>query len=245
MTNCSASDIAARRIREARTKRGWTVKALAARCADAGAIHLTAAVITNLETRRRPGREITTEELLALAWVLEVPPVQLMTPVGGGEVLEVVPGEAMGPLEAPGWLADDEAVLGPVRSSRLSYPGHTERALRHRNNPLTLIRQVRAVAEAIRHRERLYQNEELRAEHPDSEMFSDAGFATFGLRLLHFLDALDGLGYERPDVDDVMAILASHGVPATLAELEQRETEEDEPDGEGAWPVARQAVPEA
>ena len=76
-------------------------------------------------------------------------------------------------------------------------------------------------------------------------MFSDDGFAMLGLRLLHFLDALDGLGYERPDVDDVMAILASHGVPATLAELEQRETEEDEPDGEDAWPVARQAVPKA
>lgn len=230
MTTLSASDIAALRIREARTKRGWRVKDLAEHCRKAGAAKLTAAVITNLETRRRPGREISLEEVLALAWVLEVPPVHLMTPLSGDEVLEVVPGEEMGPLEAPGWLADDEAVLGPVRSAASGYPGHTEPALRHKNSPLTLIRQVAATADIIRFRQRVLQNAELRGERSDSRLYSDETFAMLGVRLLHFLEALDGLGYERPDVGDALAILAGHGVPATLAEF----TEEEELDGPGA-----------
>jgi transcriptional regulator with XRE-family HTH domain len=229
MTTLSASDIAALRIREARNKHGWRVKDLAERCKKAGVPRLTTAVITNLETRRRPGREISAEELLALAWVLEVPPVQLMSPIGGSEALAVVPGEEMSALEAPGWLGDDEAVIGPVRSAMTSYPGHTERALRHGNSPLTLVRGVRAAADAIRHRERMLQNAELREERTGSRLYNDDTFAIFGLRLLHFLEALDGLGYDRPPLDDVMAILAAHGVPATLAGFTEADREE-EPD---------------
>jgi transcriptional regulator with XRE-family HTH domain len=234
MTNLSASDVAALRIREARSRHGWTVKELAARCAKAGASRLTAPVITNLETRRRPGREISAEELLALAWVLGVPPVQLLTPVSGGEVLEVVPGQEMGPLDAPGWLADDEAVAGPVRWAGNGYPGYDERALRHRGSPLTLIRQVRAVAGIIRFRDEMSRHDELRDDGP--RLFGDEAFARFGARLLHYLEALGGLGYDPLPLDDVMEILARHGVPPTLAELEQRQAaeEEGEPDGEGA-----------
>lgn len=233
MTNLSASDIAALRIREARNKHGWRVKDLAERCRKAGVPRLTAAVITNLETRRRPGREISLEEVLALAWVLEVPPVQLMTPVSGGETLKIVPGEEMGALEAPGWLADDEAVLGPVRSAASGYSGHTEPALRHKNSPLTLVRQVAAAAAVIRFRERMFRDAELREERAGSRLYSDDTFAMFGVRLLHFLEALDNLGYERPDVADALAILAAHGVPATLAEFAATAGEE-EPDVESA-----------
>ena len=96
MTTLSASDIAALRIREARQKRKWSVKDLAGHCKKAGFPRLTAAVITNLESRRRPGREISAEELLALALVLDVPPVQLLSPLNGDETLQVVPGEEKG-----------------------------------------------------------------------------------------------------------------------------------------------------
>ena len=242
MTNYSASDIAARRIREARTKRGWTVKALAARCADAGAIHLTAAVITNLETRRAgwPGdhrRGAARPRLGARG-----PAVQLMTPVGGDEALEVVPGEEMGPLQGARLARRRRDRPGPR-------PLGGKRLLRDTPNPPCGTRTTPDPRQAGRRGRRGHlSREQLTSrtprEHPDSEC-TVTRFATLGVRLLHFLEALDGLGYERPDVADALAILASHGVPATLAELEQRETEEDEPDGEDAWPVARQAVPKA
>ena len=225
MTNClTASDIAARRIREARQRRKLRVQDLADLCEKAGFPRLTHAVITNLETRRRPEREISAEELLALAWVLEVPPVQLLSPIGGDEVLEVVPGEHMSALEAPGWLADDDELYGPVRAAGVGDPGLTERALRHRNRPLTLVRQVRVVTDRIRYREDMQRHKD---KEPDLELYSDAGFRVYGIRLLHFLDALGGLGYAPPDLGDVMEILARHGVPATLAELDQAGSEEE------------------
>jgi transcriptional regulator with XRE-family HTH domain len=222
----SASDIAARRIREARIERKWTVKQLAERCAKAGADQLTAAVITNLESRRKPSREVTLDEILALAQVLEVPPVQLMTPVSHGELLQVVPGEELGPMEAPGWLADDQAVLGPVRSSGVVYAVHDTLALRHQNSPLTLVRQIREVTDKIRFLETV------RRRHPDGEevahAISDAAFAVFGVRLLHYLEAFGQLGYEPPPTGDVMEILARRGAPLTLAEWQQRQAAKEE-----------------
>src|ERR1700730_3967742 len=189
MTNLGASDIAARRIREARTKRGWTVKALAARCADAGAIHLTAAVITNLETRRRPGREITAEELLALAWVLEVPPVQLLCPLNGDEALQVVPGEDKGPLEAVAWMADEDAVIEAVRPAGSGRPEDTERALRFRGNALTVIRQIRVAARSLKYHDRML------TVAGSTDNWHKNSVTVLSLRLLHLISSLEGLGY--------------------------------------------------
>ena len=215
MTTLSASDIAARRVREARLKRGWRVKDLAAACAKAGVPHLTAPVITNLESRRRPGREITAEELLALAWVLEVPPVQLLSPLGGGEVLRVVPGEGKDPLDAAAWLSDEDWSLGAARMAASTAPGETERILRYRDSPLAMIRAVRGVARSVLFHERLNAAGEDRP-------YEDA-FPVLGVRLLHLLASLEALGYSRPPLDEVTGILAGHGVPASLAGLEDEE----------------------
>ena len=119
MTTLSASDIAGRRIREARKRRGWTVRDLAGKCAEAGVPRITAPVITNLETRRRAGREVSAEELVALAWVLDVPPVQLLSPLDGDEVLEVVPGEGKDSVDAAAWLSDEDFSLGAALSDGL------------------------------------------------------------------------------------------------------------------------------
>jgi hypothetical protein len=45
----------------------------------------------------------------------------------------------------------------------------------------------------------------------------------YGVRFLHLLASLEALGYSRPPMGDVTAILARHGIPATLAEWEQAE----------------------
>jgi transcriptional regulator with XRE-family HTH domain len=240
MTNLSASDIAALRIREARQKHGWRVKDLAERCRKAGAASITAAVITNLETRRRPGREITAEELLALAWVLEVPPVLLLSPLNGDEALQVVPGEEKGPLDAPAWLADDHAVLDAVRAAATGRARDTERALRFRDDPLTVIRQVSIVADRIAQCERSLSDEAWHAARHVDDAREEEALRVYGVRLLHLLASLEALGYSRPPLDDVMGILAWHGIPPTLAEWEQataaaEEEEEEEEEEEGPY----------
>jgi transcriptional regulator with XRE-family HTH domain len=230
MTTLGASDIAALRIREARTKHGWRVKDLAERCRKAGAGKLTAAVITNLETRRRPGREITLEELLALALVLEVPPLQLMSPLNGGEVLEVVPGEDMGPLEAAAWMSDEDSVLEAVRLAQGSQPENTERALRYRGSALTVIRQIRVAARTLMFHDRVL-------EHPggtDSDRnWHKNSVTVMSLRLLHLTGSLKALGYDPPPLEDVMGVLARRGLPLTLGEWDEPGSEEREPNGEG------------
>jgi transcriptional regulator with XRE-family HTH domain len=223
MTTLSASDIAGRRIREARKRRGWTVRDLAGKCAEAGVPRITAPVITNLETRRRAGREVSAEELVALAWVLEVPPVQLLSPLDGDEVLEIVPGEDKDPVAAAAWLSDDDYSLGAARMATSTRPDETERVLRYRDSPLAMIRAVRGVVSSILFHERLNAAGEDRPY--------EGSFPVLGVRLLHLLASLEALGYSRPPLDEVMGILAKHGVPASLAELDD---DGEMPDGEGS-----------
>ena len=230
MTNLSASDIAARRIREARKKQGWRVKDLAGRCAKAGAPHLTAAVITNLETRRRPGREITADELVTLAWILEVPPIQLLAPLNGDEALRIVPGEERDPLEAVAWLGDDDTALPAIRYAASKEERDTERVLRYRGSPLTALRQARVTARQIRFHDEFLSSPQWA---PETPAFHKNSVTMLAVRLLHLLAALEADGYTRPPMDDVMEILARHGIPPNLAEWDSGD-EEGEPGGESA-----------
>jgi len=232
MTTLTASDIAALRIREARGHRGWRVRDLADRCRKAGFPRLTAAVITNLETRRRPGREISAEELLALALVLEVPPVQLLSPLNGDEELQVVPGEDKGPLEATAWLADDDAMDGPVRIAGSSKAADTERALRYRGNPLTLLRQIRVAARQIRFHDRYLSDEAWGNISREPLAYHKNSVTVLTLRLLHLTAALGEAGYTAPRLEGVPEIIARHGLPDTLAGWDEND-EEEVPGGEG------------
>ena len=231
MTTLTASDIAARRIRETRQKRGWRVKDLADACKKAGAAKITPAVITNLETRRRPGREITAEELLALAWVLEVPPVQLLSPLDGTEALEIVPGEDRDPVDAAAWLADEDSSLGPVKLAASSSPAETERVLRYRDSPLIVIRQIRAASRAVLFHDRLEAAEKAGQAEPWAGRH-EAAITTLGVRLLHLIVSLEALGYSRPPLTAAMDAMARHGIPPTLAEWEQMQESGEVPGGE-------------
>jgi transcriptional regulator with XRE-family HTH domain len=112
MANLKASELAGLRIRQARQQRDWTAKELADQCAAAGAPQITPTVITNLETRRRKTREITLDEVLVLAHVLDVPPLQLMVPQNADEELEVIPGGRLDALAAADWIVGDPAPIG-------------------------------------------------------------------------------------------------------------------------------------
>ena len=77
------SDAVAARLKELRRQRGWSAAKLAEHCTQAGAPHLTTSVLANIETGRPDThgvrrRDITIDELLVLAYVLNVAPLHLL-----------------------------------------------------------------------------------------------------------------------------------------------------------------------
>ncbi len=74
------SDLIAQRIRDLRNDRGMSVPDLAARCKAAGLPRLTAQALYKLEGQRgkRTPRPISIDELLVIAFVLDIAPVHLI-----------------------------------------------------------------------------------------------------------------------------------------------------------------------
>jgi transcriptional regulator with XRE-family HTH domain len=88
------SELLAAYIRKLRDERGWTAEGIAARCAKAGAPEITRSVIANIETGRRDAagwrrRDVTVDELVTLAAVLEMPAGALLA-LALGHATEVV-----------------------------------------------------------------------------------------------------------------------------------------------------------
>lgn len=78
----SVSDLVASRIRDARKRRGWSADQLAEQCARAG-LPVTRSVLANIESGRKSAdgtrrRDVTVDELLGLAAVLDVSPTYLL-----------------------------------------------------------------------------------------------------------------------------------------------------------------------
>lgn len=207
MANLSASDLAGVRIREARQRHGWTARELAARCAKAGVPKITATVITNLETRRRASRQVGLDELLALAHVLEVPPLQLMIPVNADEHLEVIPGLAMDALEAVQWIGD-RGIEGRTGLIISRMPETTATLVRH-SAADSVVSTLRLLRFACR------------------EIASDRTPADFipliADRIMHLAARLESLGYDPPGLGEIGEFLESHDQPATLAQWRERE----------------------
>lgn len=74
----SPTDVVRRQMRRLRDAHGWIARELAERCEAAGAGHLDRNVIANTESGRR--RSISVDELVVLAYVLDVSPVHLLAP---------------------------------------------------------------------------------------------------------------------------------------------------------------------
>jgi transcriptional regulator with XRE-family HTH domain len=74
----SASSTVANRVQQLRKRHGWSVARLAAECAKVGAPQLTANVLTNLLSRQQRRRDLTVEEVGALAAVFDVVPATLL-----------------------------------------------------------------------------------------------------------------------------------------------------------------------
>jgi transcriptional regulator with XRE-family HTH domain len=103
----SSTRAVAQRVRELRRKRGWSAENLAQRCAEVGAPGLNRAVIANLECGRRT--YVTTDELLTLAYVLDVAPVHLLVPVNLDEAVaehhyQLTPDRLIAVRDARQWI---------------------------------------------------------------------------------------------------------------------------------------------
>jgi transcriptional regulator with XRE-family HTH domain len=148
MTSVRASDLIGQRVKAIRDTRGWTAEQLAARCAEIGAAEITRSVIANIETGRRDEtgrrrREVTVDEMLTLAYALEVQPLALFVPLSGDEALRVTPTVELDVIDALAWIDGAEAgVRFLVGQERPETDEDRERLRRIRasSRPLNLLR---------------------------------------------------------------------------------------------------------
>ncbi|SBT91373.1 hypothetical protein GA0115233_10305 [Streptomyces sp. DI166] len=95
---------------QARDIRGGklTAQALADRCAGLG-LPMDRTVIAKLEKGTR--QTITVGELVVLARALNIPPVQLLFPLGRETETEIFPGESVGTWEALKWFTGEQELI--------------------------------------------------------------------------------------------------------------------------------------
>ncbi|MFJ9816139.1 hypothetical protein ACIRU3_12900 [Streptomyces sp. NPDC101151] len=118
----TASDTTAGEVRRHRTRLGLNRQQLADECARLGAVDLTYAAITNIETGRRDKdgkrrREVTVDELLVLGLALAVPPLLLVLPLGSEQTVPTVPAaDPRDPYTVWKWVtgAETPTLAGPV-----------------------------------------------------------------------------------------------------------------------------------
>lgn len=107
------SDLIAQRVRELRKARGMTVAALAERCKDAGAPQLTAQALYKLEGQRdkRSPRPVSVDEMLTLAYVLDIAPVHLIAGLDDDAAMPLGAGWTVDAAGARMWIRG----LAPMR----------------------------------------------------------------------------------------------------------------------------------
>lgn len=98
------SAVVGQRVQRYRKARGLTGQELSAALAELG-IQLKRNVLGNLESGYR--RTVSLPEVLALAYVLGVPPVLLMLPVGADEDVEALPGMTTHTWDAARWVTGE------------------------------------------------------------------------------------------------------------------------------------------
>ena len=108
------SDVIAQRIRQLREARGWSVAELATRCKDAGLPRLTSTVLYKLESQRqnRAPRPVTVDELLILAFVLDIAPVHLIAGLDDDAELPISPDWTISASGARQWIRGFAPIAG-------------------------------------------------------------------------------------------------------------------------------------
>lgn len=108
------SDLIAQRVREIRKLRGMTVAQLAERCQSAGMTRLTTQALYKLEGQRekRSTRQVTVDELLVLAYCLDIAPVHLIAGLDDDVPLPVSPDWTVSATGARMWIRGMSPVAG-------------------------------------------------------------------------------------------------------------------------------------
>jgi transcriptional regulator with XRE-family HTH domain len=99
----------AQQVRRCRLERGISVQKLADICTEEYGLPIKRSVLANFEGGRRPALSVV--ELLVIARILKVPPVQLLFPIGLEETAEVLPGEAVDTWSALKWFTGEASRL--------------------------------------------------------------------------------------------------------------------------------------
>jgi hypothetical protein len=110
------SDLIAQRIRHLMEDRGLSVAGLAKRCADAGLPRLTAQALYKLLSQRgtpgRTPRPISVDELLILAFVLDIAPVHLIAGLDDDAAVPVSPDWTVSARGARQWIRGLAPIAG-------------------------------------------------------------------------------------------------------------------------------------
>ena len=89
----SLTGVVGRQVRHWREDRALSQQGLAGRVTALG-LPLTARMVASLETDRL---DVNLRDVFAIAYVLAVPPILLMLPIGSEDEVEIVPGVAVHP----------------------------------------------------------------------------------------------------------------------------------------------------
>src|SRR4051794_38788560 len=98
----SVTDVLIDAVREARDRDGWNARTLAGACAAAGMPSLDQSTITNILNNRR--QRIGVDEWLTLAYVLTLPPVQMLLPLTSSDRARLAPNVIVDQEAALRWL---------------------------------------------------------------------------------------------------------------------------------------------
>jgi len=154
MTKDTISDVVAGRLKDLRRRYGLSAAQLAEQCAAAGVPELTPAVIANIETGRRDQatgqrrRQVTVEELLALAIVLNVPPLALLVRPDA-ETIPVTPEVQAHPAEVLLWLLAEQPLL--QASGSWSFEQMPTRLVRRWSEAILQVRNARTLLQSVDH----------------------------------------------------------------------------------------------
>jgi hypothetical protein len=112
-------------MRRHRDRRKLSAQQLADRTAEFG-MPIPRNVVANLESGRRD--TVTVAEVLVLAAVLGVSPMELISPVGYDEEIEILPGRKMDPLQASRWVDGELTLDATGQAGGLRSPSLAERS---------------------------------------------------------------------------------------------------------------------
>jgi transcriptional regulator with XRE-family HTH domain len=143
------SEVVAARVERERRRQGITVQRLAQRCAELGAAWLTRDVIVNIESGRR--REVTLDEVWALAAALNVPPPLLQLPLGDSQRVAVTPAIEIHPHLALEWSEGTQPLVNTDRTARVRpWPEEETPDWVAAASPIYLYREMRELENEVR-----------------------------------------------------------------------------------------------